>query len=253
MGVVGTEEDHKQPADLKAFVEFYKTDEKLSGDLFFGSPPPFQPASYTFTIYSINIRNTRSRGNDSLKGQVSGAVGAEPPQSNAMDLGDHGTGNVNVDLHVGPLLVSDPNIGVVFNYILANTGQDTATFNAGVIKTGQALAAAGAAAATAAIGAAIGATLGSGVMPVIGTILGAAAGWVVSQLGGLFFANCDGPVAVEQPAFKGLDLWNVTNHTDLFGQPHPFYSQTTSHPGLDSPAGCGSNSVYDVTWQIQRS
>ena len=63
---------------------------------------------------------------------------------------------------------------------------------------------------------------------------------------GLITADCDGPVALEQPAFKGIDLWNRTQNASRS------ITLTTHHNGMDSPTGCGSNSQYDVTWSITR-
>jgi hypothetical protein len=83
-------------------------------------------------------------------------------------------------------------------------------------------------------------------VPVIGTALGAIAGWLVGEVTGLLTANCDGPVAAEQPAFKGLELWNRTH------APGNAFTHTTYHPGIDSAHGCGSNSQYSVTWSIMR-
>ena len=83
-------------------------------------------------------------------------------------------------------------------------------------------------------------------MPVVGTILGAAAGWLVGHLVDMLTANCDGPVAAEQPAFTGIDLWNRTQTSSRL------ITHTTFHPGIDSSTGCGSNSEYLVTWSIRR-
>ena len=64
---------------------------------------------------------------------------------------------------------------------------------------------------------------------------------------GLITADCDGPVAAEQAAYKGIDLWHQTQTSSRS------FTHSTYHPGLDSAAGCGSNSQYSVTWRITRS
>ncbi len=87
--------------------------------------------------------------------------------------------------------------------------------------------------------------MGSAMLPVIGSALGLLAGWIVGEVAGILTADCDGPVAAEQAAFKGQQLWNFTAHG-----PHQV---TTYHPGTDSPAGCGSNSIYKVTWVVTKS
>jgi hypothetical protein len=213
-----------------------------------GPPPPFQAAAYTFSLVAMEIMNTRSVHEDSDKASLSVAVGDGAAQTVTKDLGDVNNGAYPIGLSIGPVEVSDPNVGIAFNYIILNSGhQDQATVDKILTAAGGALAAAGAKAATAAIGSAIGAEVGSAFFPVVGTILGAVAGWLAGEVMGLITADCDGLVACEQPAFKGIDLWNRT-HT-----PSQAILHTTYHPGLDSPAGCGSNSQYNVTWSVTRS
>ena len=210
-------------------------------------PAAAQTGFYTFTLVNLQIFNTRARHNDSLyKASLSVAVGNGAAQTVVKDLGDLNNGVHPINLSLGPLEVSDSNVGVAFNYLIVNSGHnDSGTVNQVLTKAGNALATAGAKAATSAIGSAVGASIGGVVMPVVGTILGAAAGWLVGEVTSLLDANCDGPVAVEQPTFKGVDLWNQT-------QSHPL-THTTFHPGIDSNNGCGSNSQYNVTWSIRRS
>jgi len=211
------------------------------------APPPFQAASYAFSLLSMQITNTRSRHEDSDKASVSIAVGSGTPVTATSDLGNLNNGTFPLHLAVGPVTVSNPNDGIAANYLIVNSGHsDWATVNGVLTKAGNELASAGAQAATKAIGSAVGATIGSGIMPVVGTALGALAGWLVGALVGLLTADCDGPVAAEQPAFKGIDLWNRTQ------VPGQSFQHTTYHPGLDSNWGCGSNSEYYVTWQVQR-
>lgn len=131
------------------------------------------------------------------------------------------------------------------NYTIVNSGhQSWDDVNKILTSSGSYLATLGAKAATAAIGAAVGAELGTDVVPIIGTALGAIAGWLVGELTGLLTANCDRPVAAEQAAFKGSQLWADTARGA--------YTHTTSHPGIDSNSGCGSNSIYTATWSISR-
>jgi hypothetical protein len=58
------------------------------------------------------------------------------------------------------------------------------------------------------------------------------------------FGNCDGMVAQDEVAFTGTALLDAT----AFGA----HTETHNYPGSDSPAGCGSNSNYDLTWSITR-
>jgi hypothetical protein len=115
---------------------------------------------------------------------------------------------------------------------------------------GQFLATQGAKAAAESIGAGAGALagaeIGTAIVPIIGSALGALAGWLVSEFTTLFFANCDGPVAAEQVVFTGAQLSAKTaNGVD--------FTHATFHPGTDSPGGCGSNSEYWVGWSIYNS
>jgi hypothetical protein len=208
--------------------------------------PPFSPASYTFTLDSIDISNTRSRHEDTNHASVSAAVGNNPPTTVLKDLGDQNNGHHPIGLRIGPVLVNDPNIGVVFNYLIINSGHQNPGEVAKALTTvGNALASKGAQAATSAIGAAVGLSAGSVVLPVIGSTLGALAGFLVGGLADIFGANCDGPVASEQLAFKGIDLFNRTAIVKSF-------HHATFHPGIDSPSGCGSNSKYIANYTISR-
>jgi hypothetical protein len=85
----------------------------------------------------------------------------------------------------------------------------------------------------------------SSAVPVIGPLLGILAGWLVSELTSIVFADCDGPVALEQVVLLGRDLCRNTSAGA--------YRTTTTHPGTDSATGCGSNSVYEVGWSITRA
>jgi hypothetical protein len=91
----------------------------------------------------------------------------------------------------------------------------------------------------------VGAQIGTFVMPVIGSILGAAAGWLVESLANIVFANCDGPVAVEQAVLSGAAMRSAT----LAGQA---VTQQTTHRGHSSGAGC-RDSLYRVSWSYRRA
>jgi hypothetical protein len=100
------------------------------------------------------------------------------------------------------------------------------------------------------LAAGIGAILGIEVVgttilaPVIGSLLGSLVGYLLDKLGEVVFADCDGLVAAETIALSGRDLYLKTRDGPL--------SVTTTHPGTESPSGCGSNSVYEVIWTIRR-
>jgi len=75
------------------------------------------------------------------------------------------------------------------------------------------------------------------------TGLGAIANFFGNQLLGIIFANCDGYVAGDHIRFTGASLAR-------FGASH---QETRNYPGLDSPVGCGANSIYKVTWSVSHS
>jgi hypothetical protein len=81
------------------------------------------------------------------------------------------------------------------------------------------------------------------VIPIVGSALGALAGWLVTSLAGLAFANCDGPVAAGMNILTAKSLRQAT----AGGQP---LHRSDDQPGVDSPAGCGSNSYYRVDWEV---
>jgi len=64
----------------------------------------------------------------------------------------------------------------------------------------------------------------------VGSALGAPDG----EIGGLLFANCDGPVAAGVHVFTAAERREIISATD-------------HNPGPASPHGCGSNSNYYVT------
>jgi hypothetical protein len=174
------------------------------------------------------------------------AVGSAPAQTVTKDLGDVNNGDYDIDLAVGPVVVGSNEDGVAFNYLMLNAGNVSwDEVNQKLHQAGDKLAEAGAKAATDAVGAAVGATIGTAALPVIGSIIGAIVGWIAGEVVGLLTADCDGPVAAEQAAFKGQDLWDKTKDG-----PHVF---STVHEGTDSAAGCGSNSFYWVDWQLARA
>jgi hypothetical protein len=62
----------------------------------------------------------------------------------------------------------------------------------------------------------------------------------------LSFSNlCDGPVWADSRAFTGEQLFqNTTGKRAL--------TVTKTFPGLNSPQGCGNNSLYSATWTVSR-
>lgn len=196
-------------------------------------------ATFSFTLDSFKITDTRSRHEDTdyvsftLAVNPQGGKGTPKTVTKAMGNVNNGTHPVNLTF---PSVTINSTDVVVLNYLIVNSGHK----NAGQIES--ALEAAGSNLAAKG-GVALGAAVGSAV-PGLGTALGAIAGWLAGEITGMLNANCDGAVAAEQDTFTYNDLLAKT----ASGK----FTQTTKHPGTNSPHGCGSNSMYYVTWHIQR-
>ena len=80
-------------------------------------------------------------------------------------------------------------------------------------------------------------------MPVVGSALGALAGWLTTEIGSVLFANCDGIVAASIRAFVSTDLLARTNNGDRI-------RDGVQHPGTTSATGCGANSQYATNTTI---
>jgi hypothetical protein len=202
----------------------------------FGGPPNF-----TFTLDSFQITDTRSRHEDTdyvsftLLVQPNGGPAATPQTLNK-SMGDLNNGTFPVGLSF-PNVKVGPDDTVVLNYLIVNSGHSSeSSIYSTLDSTGAKLASAGASAAA-------GAIIGSAI-PGLGTLIGALAGWLAGELTGVLDANCDGPVAAEQNSFTYDELLQKTASGN--------YSETTKHPGTDSATGCGSNSMYYVSWHIQK-
>ena len=218
------------------------------------TPMPVIPR-YKFSLDSFEIRTTRSgsvfpgaaRDTDYVTFAVT--VGGGQPQMQMKSMGDLGKGVFSVGLTFGDVAVADHE-PVIVTYLIVNSGhQSQAQIDSELESAAKQLANAGAAAATSAIASGVsvlvGASIGGAVVPILGSALGTLAGWLVSTLGPILFADCDGPVAMQQTPFLGRDLWLKTAAGPL--------RFSTDNPGIDSPAGCGSNSDYVVNWSITRA
>lgn len=199
-----------------------------------------QIQTMTFSLDSFRITDTRSRHNDtdtvSCTLLVRDASGNGTPQTLTKSMGDVNNGTHAVGL-------SFPNVAVpaggsiVFNYLIVNSGHKSeGDVDKALEKAGTALAQKGLVAG--------GTALGTAIFPGLGSILGALAGWLAGEIGSILSANCDGPVAAEQVTLTHDQLMQDTANG-------PF-SKETKHPGTDSATGCGSNSMYFVTWHIAR-
>lgn len=211
------------------------------------------PTLYRFAVENVRVSTPRSLYKDTDTAQCSVTPGNWPTQTVTQALPDLGVptpeeAQTNL-LYFQPVAVELCE-EVIFNYQVVNKGNpDPNVVDAALNKAGKSL-------AQQAIKS-IAKELGQGItvitsiqigslssVPVIGSILGLVEQWLISQLEGIIFANCDGIVAVEQLVISGRDLHLRTAHGP--------YRVTTTHPGTNSATGCGENSKYEVTWSISR-
>jgi hypothetical protein len=59
--------------------------------------------------------------------------------------------------------------------------------------------------------------------------------------------NCDGPVAIDSIRFDAADLYSAT------GQAPQAVTERRTYDGTKSADGCGPNSLYAVTWSVERA
>lgn len=197
--------------------------------------PNIQPNTFSFELDSFQITDTRSRHEDTdfvtFTLLVKPQNGAGTPRSLQKSMGDVNNGNHPVNLAFNNIPVG-PTDTVVLNYLIVNSGHSNPSQVVSALESaGTKLAVEG------------GAALGNAIVPALGSVLGAAAGWLVGQLVNILNANCDGPVAAEQNTFTYSDLVAKTNHGT--------FSHSTNHPGVKSAVGCGGNSNYTVKWHVQ--
>jgi hypothetical protein len=192
--------------------------------------------TYTFTLNSFRITDTRSLHNDTDFVAFAVAVGSNPPitlPTKAMGDVNNGTHQVNLTI---PNVLVQPGQKVAFTYRIDNTG-----FNANKVEQALKTAvAAGAAKAAMAGGAGLGSLVGC---PECGAFIGPGLGWLAGKLEGIIFANCDGTVAAGAHTFPQADLARLTAGGKVI-------SQIDDNKGTDSATGCGSNSRYYVTWSV---
>jgi hypothetical protein len=231
-------------------VEQYFTQNKARLTAVAPIPTAPEVSRYKVSLDSFQITNTRSRHEDTDYVSFAVTVGKNgTPRTQTKSMGDLNNGVFSVGLTFDDVAVAANEVLVV-TYLIMNSGhQSESEIDSELENAAAQLAKAGAQAAAEAIGAglgtAVGATIGGAVVPVVGAALGALAGWLVSDLGGIIFANCDGPVAAQQAPFTGRDLWLRTEAGPL--------KNSVDNPGANSPDGCGSNSNYIVNWSIARA
>ena len=194
--------------------------------------------TYTFTLNSFKITDTRSRHEDTDFVAIAVAIGNNPPiTSPTKSMGDLNNGTFQVNLSI-PNVSVPAGSTVAFSYTIVNTGFDKNTVEQDLSKAVGSAATAAASEGLKAAGAAI---------PVVGPIISVvgppAAAWAIGKLEGIIFADCDGTVAAGDHVYTGAALANLTAGNKVI-------SATDENKGTNSPTGCGGNSHYFVTWSI---
>jgi hypothetical protein len=215
-----------------------------------GKFPPPRSLHYTFGLDWFRINNTRSgnifsNATDTDYAGFSLTVAGKSAQTQVKSMGNLSNGTYSVDLQFPAIEVPDDS-KVIVAYHIANNSQGGAP--AYVQQTLEKLTTAAAQALTneaaGDIGTAIGAAIGTAIpVPLIGTALGALAGWLVEDIWNIAFPNCDGPVAAGVHIYSGAQLRAMTLQQGAYGS-------LEHNPGVNSPSGCGSNSNYDVYWSV---
>ena len=197
------------------------------------------PATYSFTLDSFTIFQTRSRHEDtdyaSLTIRVHPSAGTDTVTTAKKSIGNVNNGLHSVVLTI-PNVAVNPGDVVYMSYLIVNAGHSSP----GAIET--ALENAGVKLATAAGATVAGAIIGSSV-PIVGTAIGAVLGFIAGEIENILTANCDGTVAAEVQVFSYDQL---ASDLSTLG----YFNWETNHPGTKSAAGCGENSSYLTGWHI---
>src|SRR5262249_12026410 len=210
---------------------------------------------YTLKVDEFAITATRSPSTDNLHLAYSAYVDGDVVAQKLLYLGDCDSGNGSRVYHPDDLVSNEADkgglAGVVINDPMSKVAFNFQLLNAGNVPAG---ALTGRVSSTADQLAGIGAGLaGAGAKGITDIVAGATAAtgffWAAIALEGFatlyswLNVDCDGPVAVDQisgPRYA-IDAW-----TDNA----PFEVEQKDYPGIDSPTGCGPNSLYSVSWSL---
>ena len=181
---------------------------------------------FRFSIQSIQIKNTRSKHEDTDYLAFTLKLGQLNPETQVRSLGNLNSGVFNTGLWFAGYQVSIYD-SLTLNYLIVNAG------SASSAQAETALQAASSAWA-------------NGQGPASTNLIGAlndGQPWFNDELISILNPkSCDGLVAAEQDHFSYGDLAGLLSNGSFRHQ--------TNHPGVRSPSGCGPNSQYTVTWGI---
>lgn len=204
---------------------------------------------YTFTLEKFGIDNTRSRHEDTDTLSFGLQIGPLQFPVQLFSAGDVNNGDHAVDLIFPFVFIADPDASVVFSYSIYNGDQS---------KLPKALADLTKELTNKGMDdllnpnpeqADISDFTDPSQLDADGGDIHLDDGWFRAlpfvELANFLFPDCDGFVA------GGTIGQTKANWDDLIAaSPNATYRRTLRYPGSDSPAGCGSNSDYTVTWSV---
>jgi hypothetical protein len=213
---------------------------------------------YTFELESFHINNTRSRHDDTDTVTFGLQVGDQQFPIQSHYAGNLNNGDYPVNLLFGPILITEDAVTAVFTYEIYNGG--AGGLPTSLVTLNQALL--------------------NNVVPLVVQTSGLEnGGWpnfssgeagadvpnpdnpfddtsdwstlffgaIAADIGSFLFPDCDGFVAADGIGMS-KEQWDQA--IDSVGG--ETFRKTMHYAGSNSPAGCGSNSDYTVTWSVTR-
>jgi hypothetical protein len=210
---------------------------------------PATSANYNIRLGGVNILNTRSRHEDTIYAQLTVLVNNRVVRTVQWDgtCSDRSCApgrDMNNGLHVFGLAVSSdtgpvgPTDRVTWSFQLINAGHPPSSQNY--------TDAANAAASAGCQSDPNNPNDNSGWICVAGRLAQVLVGWLVAP-------NCDGPIAADSVTMTGAQLLALTQSRPVPAAHKYSYGWSKHYPGVDSAAGCGSNSDYWVDVWIDRN
>jgi hypothetical protein len=212
---------------------------------------------YTFKLEQFHIDNTRSRHEDTDTVAFGLRVDQHQFQVRSFLAGDVNNGNHAVNLMFGSVLIIDSAAPAVFSYEIYNS--DTSKLPKDLTTMAVELCAKVVDLTRQTAGADNGfANFSSGEagadVPNLDDPFEDTSNWstlfleaIVIDIGSFIFPNCDGFVVADGIG-RTKSQWDAL--IDSAGG--ATFRKTLRYPGSDSPAGCGSNSDYTLTWSVTR-
>ncbi len=189
-----------------------------------GTPAP----TYLFVLDSANVGYTRSLNKDTDYASFGVAVANQIVKGAPKHrlVGDLSSGPYLIDLEIGPIPIpNDPNIPVTIGFLIVNSFYPADTTDH--INT-------------------INNDIDAGTKALINSYSGSGSSLAFADkyLGDILTSYCDGTVAADKIVTNGQEIaqWTTTGSHSVF----------TTYHGTDSPIGCGSNSLYYVTWHVKK-